>query len=274
MSAENYAQDVWEACENCNLSFGRYQQIPPQLLACSDLSKVKHLTLSHNPITSLPPTISRFYNVVSLGLTFCNLSDIPDEIGTLTRLKSIHAMRNRFTSFPVALTSVTSLTELSLARNDIQSLPHTLSRLSGLIQLSLSVNQLTDLSPLVSLPRIQDIDLSGNRLESIPPLTALTSLRRIDLQQNCMREFDFSLLPLNVEALNLGYISCNIVSIVPHTRSSNEISQLNPNISLLTNLKSLDLSYNNFTAEDLAPEKFRPLTRLQSLCTSFLLTLF
>lgn len=101
-----------------------------------------------------------------------------------------------------------------------------LKTLPNLIELFLGNNQITDISPLQSLPKLTKIELSYNQITDISPLESLTSLEFLWLRDNQITD----LAPLqsltNLSVLNLR---------------NNKITDIR-SLQSLINLQRLDLS--------------------------------
>lgn len=108
----------------------------------------RQLYLNYNRLTSLPSTVSLFYNLEFLDISNNGLSTICEDITRLTRLKTLIAKNNRLDEF---------------------SLPKEFGSLQ-LEVLNFSGNRFEEV-PLqcMKLQRLQSLSLGGNRLKSIPP---------------------------------------------------------------------------------------------------------
>jgi len=109
-------------------------------------------------------------------------------------------------------------------------------------------HSISDLSPLVDLPKMKALFLQGCKIKNIRPLSSLIGLERLDLSQNYID--DISLLS-NLEKLE--YLSLRETKF-------NNINQL----MQYANLKELDLASNDYETGDLRP--LEKLIGLEALC--------
>ncbi len=145
-------------------------------------------------------------------------------------------------SIPPEMGSLDSLQYLHLGYNQLSgAIPHEIGNLTSLQYLYLWFNQLSGTIPheIGSLASIQDIDLWFNQLSgAIPPeIGNLTSLQYLDLSHN---QLSGAIPPEMGNLTSLQYLYLN----------SNQLSDL-PNLSAITNLEGLVISYNQFTFSDL-----------------------
>ena len=71
--------------------------------------------------------------------------------------------------------------------SDLYFFKHCASR-ESIRSVSLADNQITDLSPLVNLTALEDLDLSGNQIENLRPLAQLSTLQSLNLSGNPVSE--------------------------------------------------------------------------------------
>ncbi len=160
-----------------------------------------------------------------IALDAINPSTAPEALRGTTRLNL--AAKEIETLHP-GLALLTSLVHLDLRRNRLKSLPEWIGTL-GLRSLNLSGNRLNTATELASCTQLRVLDLSANALSDTTDLfDNMTELRSLNLAFNAL--VHFALPPLeNLEHLNL---------------SSNFLRELDPSISALRALLSLDLSNN------------------------------
>ncbi len=162
-----------------------------------------------------------------LDLSGLGLTTLPDALGELTSLQSLHLSNNQLTALPDALGQLSSLQSLYLSHNQLTALPNALAKLASLRYLDIGGNQLTAMpDSLARLPSLQHLSLVGNLLAALP---------------DSLGQFS-SLL-----ALYLG---------------SNQLAVLPDSLGKLTSLRSLDLEHNQLTA---LPEALAKLTALEQL---------
>ena len=82
-----------------------------------------------------------------------------------------------------AQTALEALTSINLYNEEITDLSPLVS-LPGLTNIYLERNQITDVSPLASLPNLTWIELRHNQVSDVSPLATITALDRLDLRDN------------------------------------------------------------------------------------------
>ncbi len=148
------------------------------------------LDLSDRGITELPEEIGQLTRLTELNLNGNQLRELPEEIGQLTSLKELHLRGNQLTKLPKEVGQLTSLTRLDLDGNQLTELPKEIWQLTSLKELLLDRIQLTEvpkeIGQLTSLTRL---DLDGNQLTELPKeICQLTSLTTLWVQNNQLTE--------------------------------------------------------------------------------------
>lgn len=102
-----------------------------------------------------------------------------------------------------AIDALENLEYLILDDNKIGSVEF-VSRLKGLVMLSLSKNYITDISPLVNLGNLTELNLSGNKeLEDISVLEYLRGIRKLDLSDTAIKDIRPLIYLDHLKSLNL-----------------------------------------------------------------------
>ncbi|XP_064390207.1 leucine-rich repeat and death domain-containing protein 1-like [Halichondria panicea] len=172
----------------------------------SDLHKLSttltFLNLSHNPLTFLPPYVSKMVNLKELWLEDIGLSSLPNEFLTLIQLQRLSLKGNDLFEINTdTLNRLSNLQWLSLAKNQLQSID-TL-HLKSLTVLSLAENQFISFASALPFKctALEYVDLHQNKISSLLPedITALSHscLSKIDLRNNVIID-NSSLLSLKV----------------------------------------------------------------------------
>jgi internalin A len=142
-----------------------------------------------------------------LDLDNNQLSQLPVELGQLTRLQRLYLDNNQLSQLPVELAKLTNLQQLWLDSNRLSQLPVELAQLTNLQQLWLGNNQLTQVPiELAQLTNLQELYLSGNQLRQIPiELAQLTNLQQLWLDNNQLTQVPTDLSKLTIlESLYLN----------------------------------------------------------------------
>jgi hypothetical protein len=103
---------------------------------------LRRLYLSNNELTSLPPSLGRFQNLVLLYASGNRLVSLCSELFQLSQLSTLYLSCNSLSRLPSAIGRLTSLRKLSLHTNQLDMLPTSLSRLALLDVLYLNNNPL------------------------------------------------------------------------------------------------------------------------------------
>ncbi|PXW66645.1 leucine-rich repeat-containing protein kinase family protein [Methylobacterium sp. B4] len=167
---------------------------PPILdaLRRGDLAGARELRFD-GPLRELPSEIFGLADTLErLDLSGCGLSELPDDLGRLHRLRVLFCSGNRFERLPPALGDCASLSQvgfratglrevpaealppklrwLTLTDNRIEHLPDALGERPDLQKLMLAGNRLRALPPtFAGADRLELLRLSANRFETLPP---------------------------------------------------------------------------------------------------------
>jgi hypothetical protein len=95
-------------------------------------------------------------------------------------------------------------TKLSLHSNEISDVSP-LAGLTKLEYLHLGSNQITDLSPLAGLTNLKELRLNGNQISDLSPLKGLTNLEYLDLYENQISDLSPLARLTKLEELHLGF---------------------------------------------------------------------
>ncbi|KAL3837058.1 hypothetical protein ACJMK2_022445 [Sinanodonta woodiana] len=160
-----------------------------------ELGHLTRLTLSHNKIPSIPPTITSLYSLETLNLFNNHLKELPTTLSSMTKLRILNVGMNKLSSLPrgfgacpvlevLDLTynnvnesglpanffQLDSLRALYLGDNDFEILPPEIGKLKNLMILVLRDNDFIALPKEIGdLPRLRELHVQGNRLTVLPP---------------------------------------------------------------------------------------------------------
>lgn len=166
-------------------------------LKAGKLNGITRLTLSEN-LSSFPLEILSLSDSLEiLDLSNNQLTDLPNELVQLKKLKILFASENQFSKLPEVLGKCENLEMVGFKSNQIktvsaQSLP---KKLRWFILTNNAIESLPD--ELGKRPRLQKLALAGNRLTELPStLECCHNLELIRISANQLTEFPEQLLDL------------------------------------------------------------------------------
>ncbi len=230
-----------------------------------DLSKMK--------LTEVPEEIASLTCLTELDLSHNQLRSIPEEIANLTQLTGIILANNELISIPQGIASLPYLTWLQLDNNRLACIPKEIMSIFQLTELCLGSNQLTRIpEEIASLTELKVLSLYDNQLTRIPKEVMLLSrLTELDLSGNHLTRMPKAITRL-IQLTRLD-LSENQLTSIPETISSltqltyfaisyNQLTSIPEEITSLTQLTYLDISCNPLTS---IPKEFAKLTQLTRL---------
>ncbi len=157
---------------------------------------VEELDLSGMGLSELPPEIGKLsklkklilgsWKKIASGWISNSLSSLPPKIGQLTNLIYLDLYNNTLNSLPPEIGQLTNLTVLYLNSNALNSLPSEIGQLTNLTVLHLGGNSLSSLPPEIGqLTNLRVLYLGRNSLSSLPPeIRQLSNLTKLYLDSN------------------------------------------------------------------------------------------
>lgn len=136
-----------------------------------------------NKLSYLPETICKLSNLENLDVSFNNLSEIPKNIGKLSKLEFFSAIGNQITFIPDSLCSLYKLKTLYLGSNQITSLSNNIEFLTNLEKLSLTHNNFNEIPVTIgNLLKLKRLTIHDNKnLEELPlSLENLSELKHLE----------------------------------------------------------------------------------------------
>ncbi len=161
---------------------------------------VRSLDLSDQHFGLLPRDIFKFINLEELRLRNDDLTELPEEIGTLNKLRILDLSGNPIRVLPEHFKDLGSLDELYLSEDASLELDQdliTLSLLPHLRVLHLEKDGLTLLpKSIASLQHLEELYLNDNKLNAFPSVVLrMDHLKLLDLQHNPLNP----LIPLELQ---------------------------------------------------------------------------
>ena len=237
------------------------------------LTQVEWLKLTHNPITDFSPLDELFENTKILFDVI-----IPD---VNLRAAITEVLGKEDATVPITLAEITSLTTLRVSNKDIKDLTgiesvinleelwisenpiSDLSPLAGLKNLiglgAWDTPNISDLSPLVKLPKLKWVDFGRFPAPDFSPLADIKSLRRLTFHDGGIKDISQLAGLTQLTILDIPYNSSLIPDLSAITKLTNleifvantcGISDITP-LAALTKLKHLDLHNNKIS--DVSP---------------------
>lgn len=148
-------------------------------LRSGDLAGLKRLDLSE-ALTEFPREIFQLADSLEiLNLSDNALSELPQDLHRLTRLRVLFCSNNRFTELPASLGQCPQLSMIVFKANRIERVPAA-ALPSSLRWLTLTDNRIEALpEALGNCRELQKLLLAGNRLRTLP--TSLANCQRLEL---------------------------------------------------------------------------------------------
>jgi len=171
-------------------------------------------------------------NITKLKIPFQEIEHLPENIGSLTKLKVLDIKGNKLKSLPSSFEKLTNLETLDLSLNYGIKLPNDFLLFSKLKELNIACCNLPKiLDSLVELKNLKKLSISSNRIKKIhPKIGNLESLEELDLSYNELEEIQLPILELkSIKHLNLA---------------GNKIHKIHEEISKLKSLEILNLNFN------------------------------
>ncbi|MFN8316114.1 MAG: hypothetical protein U0T32_06685 [Chitinophagales bacterium] len=217
----------------------------------SNLTHLKRLDLSSNQLNILPSGMENLIYLEYLDLKQNQLPDFPTSLTKCKSLRYLNLNGNNLISIPETVGDLSVLEELRLDNNffnrfdkKIKLIPESIGKLSKLKVLTLRDNVIEHLpSSIGNLKNLELLDLRDNLLSDLPEsICSLTKLTYLDLKTN-----ELASLPRCFEKMNT--LTDLNLSMNPSLKSDYYMTA----IQQFSNLKYIDLSYNNLTKEQLMP---------------------
>ncbi|KAK4099454.1 L domain-like protein [Parathielavia hyrcaniae] len=217
-----------------NLSLNRLSNSCLEVIC--QVTSLKDLKLGGNLLYGpLDPCFCKLENIEILDLHGNNLSSLPSDFGSLSRLRILNLSENSFEELPLELLARLPLTELVARKNQLYGtlIQDTVDTLPTLQTLDVSSNQLAHICSTgrtVGMPALHQLCISMNRLQSLPDVSGWTGLLTLAADEN------------NINAIPDGFAGLAQLRSVDF--SSNDIRIVPSEIGRMESLVNLRLSGN------------------------------
>lgn len=190
-----------------------------------------------------------------LYLNYRKLSELPEELLSLSKIKKLYLKRNVLRKLPADIWRLGNLVELYLHSNNLHELPDGIGKLQTLERLNVCNNFLKNLTPAIGqLMSLTSLQLANNELPFLPKeLGNLTQLKDLNVINNKLEWLPWQLC--NCASLNSLSFDGNAVHKIPRQlmrhqgltdlyASGNKLSSLPQDVNQLSSLESLILDNN------------------------------
>lgn len=222
---------------------------------------VNHLHLDSDNLTELGNEIGVFTNLRTLSLSHNQLTSLPPAISSLTKLERLNLYGNNFSELPTEITDLVHLQQLKLGGNSLKNLPSKIGNLTQLRTLQLENNQLATIpSSIENLQLLNYINLSNNKIDSLPTeFFNLKNLRQAILSDNALKYLNPEINQL--KKLHQLTLDNNQLEILPNQLGTlynltyldlrqNKLHCLPNNLNQLTSLEYLSFQHNFFLPKE------------------------
>jgi len=189
---------------------------------------VRILNASKQELTEIPPYVYKMKGIQSLNISNNALTALTDELLQLRKLSVLHAAGNQLTSITPELDQLGFLEYIFLNNNSLTALPQGIYELDFLKDLDGSHNQLTSIEKFDSRV-LESLNVSHNRLTALPSLSRQQKLINLSASHNQLTAFPEEIPFKNLQTIDLSF---------------NNITQLPADLSVFSELKSLNLKGN------------------------------
>ncbi|XP_071645842.1 uncharacterized protein [Temnothorax longispinosus] len=228
------------------------------LLTLDKHRPLNKLILSRNNIVLLPINeLKNLKRLKILDLSQNQLDNIHSDIfKNLNELEDLDYSSNLLWGFDISiLNTVSSLSKLNLSHNHINNLEKSSENATTKLKiLDVSHNNLIDLNFLDGMLELDYLNLSFNKFNTLPAnlLLNMQQLKILRINNNQLLSLNFQNLPLSLLEL---HTESNLINTVSFQKSSihtlniqnNNISNIYNNLTLLEELKNVNISGNSLS---------------------------
>lgn len=221
------------------LTFSSVSVLPNYVYSYTHLEQIR---ISGN-VEFISESISNLVNLQTLDIFGCvNLTKLPDSIGKLLKLTSIHIERSGLTKLPDSLGDLVNLEKLIITNNKLYELPDTIGKLTNLSMLQLENNFLTKLPDSIGLLKnLRYLKLNHNSITQIPKsIGLLKNLQSLVFEYNNLVE-----LPNEISELD------NLTDLYLR---GNKIIKIPNSLAQMKCLRKYHIPISSYAINELAPD--------------------
>lgn len=210
-------------------------------------------------------------NLVKFSAVNTNFTKLPTGIDNHRNMAVIRVDRSSLSRIPKEISEFRKLDTLQMSHCNIRSMPDEIGRINNLRYLNLNYDSIRTINQeLPRLNRLVELHLAGNLYNKLPDgFGNLRSLEVLDISHSNFRKPEQEWEKIGqlrkLRVLNLAY--CNIVKLPAPIAAldnleeldlrGNHLEDLPGDFSNMINLKRINISDNQFTAEKVAALKSR-----------------
>lgn len=200
----------------------------------SRLGNLRELRIAKNGMKGcLPTDICQLRELQILDLSDNQFDGIPSSFSQLHNLQKLFLAGNKFSSIPLNVVPSQNLIEMNLSGNMLKDAlaPDELQNFDKLQSLDVSMNSLGKLCiGKLELPSLQTLAVHSNRLIELPDLSACTQMTTLVASGNCLTELPEGLTILeNIRNVDL---------------SGNNIKHIGPELTAMPSLVAFNVASN------------------------------
>ncbi|MGB1605967.1 MAG: leucine-rich repeat domain-containing protein, partial [Promethearchaeia archaeon] len=267
-------ENWWDGSElvRIDMSLNKLESIPEEV---HQQNTVQHFNLTGNLIKAIPDTLFKMEALKILDISNNQISVLSDALGEAKALRELQAKGNQIARIPDSIVELQALELLDVSQNKLTALPSTIGSLPRLFKLNLDENQLTVIPAcFAGLQALTDLSMAKNKIAAVEEdaLAPLSNLCMLELHQNCFSGY-FSSVPKSekLDRLSLAFnqlqglenvdrapnltlldLHSNKIQTLPDSLctmyklqalkiSNNDLSDINPRISLLDSLVRMNI---------------------------------
>ncbi|SPO26130.1 probable Adenylate cyclase [Ustilago trichophora] len=202
------------------------------------------LDLSGNPMSDLPLDFVQLCSSLrTLRLSNLALKRIPQSVRHSETLTHLDVQNNRLFDLPSYFSGISTLRNLNISNNRFDEFPKVICEVPSLVDLDVSFNSITEFPP--RLPTcLRTIDLRRNRVQDVSSLLGLPRLQNIQAESNNIKSFEATLGP-QLTQVELGRNPLSkLPALVKLTLDGNQLVVLPDTLGELKRLEMLSCSNN------------------------------